>query len=242
MRKWAVPIILAVLVLAAFALGSQVREQLGFSFSVERLTELRQWVEGLGWRGPAVFVGLVTFRTFLLLSSHVVLILGGLVFGMFGGTLWGALGLILSALLQFFAARLLGDDWVRPRLDERYAGLEDRIRRLGPAPVWAITAHPAGTQTPVNLAAGLVGLPVWEFGLAVALAAPLRAGAYSVLGTGILSWGLATSLAVGLGLVVLLLVPLSVPTVRSWIRGTQTSGEAQDAGSSRGERGAGVND
>jgi uncharacterized membrane protein YdjX (TVP38/TMEM64 family) len=241
MRKWALPIILAVLVVAAFALGSQVREQLGFSFSLEGLAELRQWVEGLGWLGPAVFVCLVTFRTFLLLSSHVVLILGGLAFGMLGGTFWGALGLILSALLQFFAARLLGDDWVRPRLDRRHAVLEDRIRRLGPAPVWAVTAHPAGPQTPVNLAAGLAGLPIWEFGLAVVLAAPLRAGAYSVLGTGILSWGLAASLAVALGLAVLLLVPLFAPTVRSWILGTQTSGEAREAGSSRCDRGAGMN-
>ena len=241
MRKWALPVILAVLVVAAFAVGSQVREQLGFSFSVEGLTDLRQWVDGLGWRGPAVFVGLVTFRIFLLLSSHLVLVLGGLVFGTLGGTLWGALGLILSALLQFLAARLLGDDWVRPRLGERHAVLEDRIRRRGPAPVWAITAHPAGPQTPVNLAAGLVGLPIRELGLAVLLAAPLRAGAYSQQGTGILSWGLAASLAVGLGLAVLLLVPLLVPTVRSWVLGTETSEDARKAGSSRGERGAGVN-
>jgi hypothetical protein len=83
-----------------------------------------------------------------------------------------------------------------------------------------------------------VGLPVWEFGLAVLLAAPLRAGAYSVLGTAILSWGLAVSLAVGLGLVLLLLAPLLVPTVRSWIVGTETSEEAQGAVSHRGERGA----
>ena len=223
MRKWALSVGLALLVVAAFAVGSQVREQVGLSFSLEGLTELRHWVDGLGWYGPAVFVGLVTFRTFLLLSSHVVLILGGLVFGALGGTLWGALGLLTSALLQFVAARLLGDDWVRPRLDDRHAVLEDRVRRLGPVPVWAITAHPAGPQTPVNLAAGLVGLPVWEFALAVTLAAPLRAGAYSVLGTGILSWGLAASLAVGLGLVVLLFVPLLIPTARSWALGMEPS-------------------
>ena len=184
MRKWALLIGLALLVLAAFALGSQVREQLGFTSSVEGLTELRRWVEALGWKGPAVLVGLVTFRTFLLLPSNLLLILGGLVFGAFGGTLWGTLGLILSALLQFFAARLLGDDWVRPRLGERHAVLEDRIRRLGPAPVWAVTAHPASPQTPVHLAAGFVGLPIWEFVLAVFLGAPLRAGVCSVLGPG----------------------------------------------------------
>ena len=44
MRKWAVPIILAVLVLAAFALGSQVREQLGLSPYQTR--RLRRGVSG----------------------------------------------------------------------------------------------------------------------------------------------------------------------------------------------------
>ena len=223
MRKWALPVVLLLLIVAAYAAGSEVREQLGFSFSVEVLKELRQWVDGLGWAVPAAFFGLVTFRTFLLLSSHVVLILGGLVFGALGGTLWGALGLIASALLQFLAARLLGDDWVRPRLGDRHAALEDRIRRLGPAPVWAITAHPAGPLTPVNLAAGLVGLPVWQFVLAITFAAPVRAGAYSVLGTAILSWGPTTSLSVGVGLLVLLFVPLLIPSVRSWALGTEAS-------------------
>jgi uncharacterized membrane protein YdjX (TVP38/TMEM64 family) len=216
-----VAVTLALLVATAFFVGLEIRDRLGLSFSIDGLTELRRWVDGLGWLGPAVFVGLVTFRGFLLLPSHVVLILGGLVFGALGGTLWGALGLFASALWQYFAAQLLGNDWVRPRLGDRHAALDDRIRRLGPAPVWAITAHPAGPQTAVNLAAGVAGLPLWEFALALVLATPLRAGAYAVLGTGILSWGLATSLAVGVGLVVLLLVPLAIPTIRHWVLGTR---------------------
>jgi uncharacterized membrane protein YdjX (TVP38/TMEM64 family) len=211
-RKWALPVVLALLVVVAFAVGSEVRERLGFSFSLAGLAALREWVGGLGWYGPAVFVGLVG----------------------------GALGLVASALLQFLAARVLGEDWVRPRLGDRHAALEDRVRRLGPAPVWAITAHPAGPQTPVNLAAGLVGLPIWEFALAVTLAAPLRAGAYAVLGTGILSWGLAASIGVGLGLVVLLFVPLMIPTVRSWALGTQVGAGARSADAPGGERGRDV--
>jgi uncharacterized membrane protein YdjX (TVP38/TMEM64 family) len=225
-RKWALTVVLGLLVLVAFVVGSEVRERMALS-SLEGFAELREWVQGFGWAGVAAFVGLVTFRGFLLLSSHVVLILGGLVFGALGGTLWGALGLIASALMQFLAARLLGDDWVRPRIGDRYASLQDRIHRLGPAPVWVLTAHPAGPQTPVNLTAGLVGLPIWGFALAVALGAPLRAGAYSVLGTGILSWGLATSLAVGVGFVVLMLLPLAFPTVRSWVLGTEEAAQVR---------------
>lgn len=230
MRKWALPALLALVVVAAFAAGSELRTQLGLSFSPDTVNELREWVADLGWLGPAVFVGLVTFRIFLLLSSHVVLILGGLVFGALGGTLWGAVGLVASALMQFFAARLLGNDWVLPRLGEKHAALEDRIRRLGPAPVFAIAAHPAGPMTPINLAAGLVGLPIWEFTLAVALGASLRAGVFSVLGTSILNWGAAASVGVGAGILLLLFVPLSIPAIRSWVLGTEPIDAANPGG------------
>jgi uncharacterized membrane protein YdjX (TVP38/TMEM64 family) len=151
----------------------------------------------------------------------VVLILGGLVFGAWGGTLWGAIGLIFSALLQFTAARIFGEDWVRSRLRDGYETLRERIRSLGSALVFVVGAHPAGPMTPTNLAAGLVSLPAWEFTLAVSLAAPLRAGVYSLLGTSILSWGPLVSLAVGVGLVALVLLPLSIPAVRSWVLVTE---------------------
>jgi hypothetical protein len=46
-RKWALPVVLGLLLVVAFVLGSQVREQLGFSLSLEGLADLREWVEGL---------------------------------------------------------------------------------------------------------------------------------------------------------------------------------------------------
>ena len=109
-----------------FVAGSELRARLGIEFSLEGLERLRAWILGLGWRGPLAFTLLVTFRGFLFIPSHVVLILGGVVFGPLGGTAWGALGLVLSALLQFGAARLLGDDWVQPRLGANGRAVEAR--------------------------------------------------------------------------------------------------------------------
>jgi uncharacterized membrane protein YdjX (TVP38/TMEM64 family) len=222
------PVGLGVAVLVLFAAGSAVRDELGFSFSLEGLNDVRSWVAGLGWKGPAVFVGLVTFRAFLLLPSYVVLILGGLVFGALVGTLWGAIGLGCSALMQFAAARLLGDDWVRPRLGARHSALEERIRQLGPVPVFAVTALPAGPLTPVNIAAGLVGLAFWQFVIAVGAGAPIRAGLYSMLGVGVLSWDPWVSVLLGVGFVALFVLPLAHPRIRSWVFATGASNPAPD--------------
>jgi uncharacterized membrane protein YdjX (TVP38/TMEM64 family) len=219
LRNWKLLSLVAVVVGGLFLAGSAVREELGFEFSIDGLASVRAWVEGLGWLGTTAFVGLVTFRTFLLLPSYLVLLLGGLAFGAVGGTLWGSMGLAISAALQFGVARLLGDEWVRPRLGERGRALEDRVRRAGPGVVFATTAHPAGPQTAANLAAGLASMPVWEFALAIAVAAPLRAAAWSVLGTSILSWGIGTSAAVTVALGAVLLLPLMIPSVRHFVLG-----------------------
>jgi len=105
-----------------------VRQQLGVSFTVEGLQDFRQWVESLGWWGPAVFILLVIFRLFIGLSSHLVLILAGLAFGVTGGILWGSIGLVISALVLFCLARLLGADWVQRRFGDQYSIMLERIQ------------------------------------------------------------------------------------------------------------------
>ena len=68
----------------ALLLGSAAQRSLGISFSLEDVEAFRQWVASLGFWGPLVFVLLVIFQLFIGLSSHLVLIIGGLVFGAIG--------------------------------------------------------------------------------------------------------------------------------------------------------------
>lgn len=228
-RSWKPFAVVVGAVAGLFVAGSLVRTELGFEFSMEGLAAVREWVQSLGWLGATAYIGLVSFRTFLLLPSYLVLLLGGLAFGAAFGALWGAIGLFLSAMLQFGLARLLGDEWVRPRLGARGRALEERVRRAGPGVVFAMTAHPAGPQTPTNLAAGLASMPLWEFALAISLAAPLRAGAWAVLGTSILSWGLGMSAALTVALGAVLLIPLAFPAVRHFVLGRPAADETPPA-------------
>lgn len=207
-------------VIAAFLLGSTVQDQLGISFSVEGLQAFRQWVQELGWWGPAAFVLLVIFRLFIGLSSHLVLILGGLVFGVSGGLVWGCLGLVISALLLFYLARLLGADWVQRRFGNQYTLMLERIKRVGAVAIFAITAHPVGLLTPAHLAAGLVNLDVKRFTLAIVLATPIRTAPYVMLGTAVLDLTGPQSMMIAAGLVLIFVLPLLNATVREWLWGT----------------------
>lgn len=212
------PLLVVGIVVALFVAGGYLRQQLELDFAVESLERMRVWVEGFGALGPSVFVGVVAFRTFLLLPSHVVLIAGGLAFGALAGTLWGTIGLGASGLLQYAGARVFGETW-KERAAKRGEDWTHRVRRAGPTLITLTTAHPAGPLTAVNVGAGLAGIAAAPFLLAVLLGAPFRAGAFATLGDSILSWGLWTSLAIAIALATLAGLPLLLPSVRLWLFG-----------------------
>ncbi len=215
--RWRRRLYVLLFLVVAFLLGSTAQEQLGISFTVEGLEVFRGWVESLGWWGPAVFVLLVIFRLFIGLSSHLILILGGLAFGVTGGIVWGSLGLIASALVLFYLAQQLGADWVQRRFGDQYTAMMERIQRVGALAIFAISAHPIGLLTPAHLAAGLVGLNVAQFLLAVTLAAPIRAAPYAFLGTAVLDLTGTQSLAIAGVLLLVFVLPLFIPKVREWV-------------------------
>src|SRR5262245_35602833 len=127
MPRRVVPALLAVLALSLVA-GWVVREQLGIELSTASLQEL---VKSMGWKAPAIFLGLLTFRQFIFLPAIVILPVGGLCFGTTLGTILGATGIVLSALITFTIARKVGGAWLRELFGHRYAWLEGHVERAG---------------------------------------------------------------------------------------------------------------
>ena len=136
----------------ALRVGRWTQEQLGIAFNLESLERFRSWIEGLGWLGPLVFVVLVVSRLFIGLSSHLILIVGGLAFGTVNGIIWGCIGLILSRLVLYLLAQMLGTAWVNRRFGASYQSVLERIQRVGAIKIFAVTAHPIGLLTPAHLA------------------------------------------------------------------------------------------
>ncbi len=205
------PFALLVLVVGAVVLGRAARQQAGIEVSAE---SIQTWVSSLGWQAPALYVGLVTFRIFLILPSWVVLSAGGLVFGAFLGTVLGGLGVLLSAAMGYGLARGIGRDWVRPRMQARLERYGQSLDRVGPLLVGVVTAHPMGPMTAFHWAAGFATVPLLGFLMAVLLGGPTRAFIYSFFGSTLLEPGsgefyLATTI-----LVVVALLPLAHPGIR----------------------------
>lgn len=206
------PPLLVALVAGLFVAGRSVRSELGLELSPESIQSV---VAGLGWKGPALFVGLVTFRQFLLLPSALVLPAGGVVFGAAEGTLLGSLGILLSAVLKYTIARSLGREWLRPWFGAAVEAFERRAEAAGPLVVGFVTAHPMGPMSPFYWGAGFAAVPVVGFLLAVAIAAPVRAFAYSFFGSTLLDPGTPRFWAATVLLVAAALAPLLHPGLRA---------------------------
>ena len=216
-----VPLALVALLVGLFAAGHLVRGQLGIELSPE---SIRSVVTGLGWKGPAIYLGLVAFRQFLLLPSALVLSIGGIVFGAAMGTLLGSVGIGLSAAFKYTVARRLGREWLSGRFGAAVEAFEHRTGAAAPVLVGLVTAHPAGPMAPVHWAAGFAAVPALSFAVAVALAAPLRAFAYAFFGSTLLEPGSARFWLAGGVLAAAVLAPLAHRGLRERLwRGTGRS-------------------
>ena len=215
MRRY-LPVVLIVVVVAIALAGRAARDHLGLELSP---ASIQRFVLGLGWKGPVLYLVLVTFRQFLLLPSAIILPVGGLCFGALSGTILGATGIIVSALLKFSLARGIRLVWVPRASGSRLHAFAERIKRAGPLVVGLATAHPIGPMAPTHWAAGFSGIPLATFAVAVLIGGPIRAGAYSLVGatlhdTSSPAFYLATAL-----LLVVVLLPFGHPRFRRWMIG-----------------------
>ena len=137
-------------------------------------------------------------------------IIGGLVFGSIGGIFLGAIGLSLSAVFLYLIGQSLGKNWFKNKFKKTHLILEKKINLYGLLPVFLITAHPLGPQTPINFAAGVMNLPIMKYVLIILIATPIRATFYSLLGATILSLSITKILMVTFGLILLGLLPIYI--------------------------------
>lgn len=211
-------LVMPLFVLAALIVGGRVAaNQYGWALNTESLDDFQRWISSLGWMGPAAFLLLVISRLFMGLSSHVVLILGGLAFGPVGGTFWGGLGLTLSGCFHYFLASYLGSDWVSEQLVGRREYWERLIDKGGVPALFIINVHPLGPQSLITLAAGAVRFNFGKFLATMMVGTPIRASLYAVMGGTILTLSIGQILVLIGAIILFTVVPLFLPRTRRWL-------------------------
>lgn len=202
---------LLLLLAAAFVGARLLRGWLGLEWSA---TSIQTTVRSFGLWAPVAFAALVMLRQLLALPSSLVLTAAGLLFGASLGAVLGSLGILLNACALFGTARIMGRDWVMPRVHERYPHLDERARRAGPLFIAVMTGHPMGLMTPFHFAAGATGISWLAFLAAVGLSVPVRAACYSFLGANLLEPGSLRFWVAAAVLAAAALLPFAHPAFR----------------------------
>jgi uncharacterized membrane protein YdjX (TVP38/TMEM64 family) len=75
------------------------------------LTDLRDAFASTGAWAPIVFIAFYVFATLIYLPGPLVPMAGGLLFGVYWGTLYSSVGAVIGAVLSFLIARHLARGW-----------------------------------------------------------------------------------------------------------------------------------
>jgi len=202
----------ALAVIAAFV---ALRRALGLQLQPD---SIREAVERLGIWGPFAFVAIVALRIPLGVPSGFALIGGGLLFGSVEGTLYGATGLLISALGAFLGSRWVGRDAVVSRLPARLHYLLDVAgSRLGALFVALGTAYPISVVTSYHLLAGVTGMSLPMFVLAAGTGSLGRAAIYTYFGSRLVQGDPMRLLGAGGLFLAAILAPLALPVPRAWL-------------------------
>ena len=212
--------------IALIALGRVFAARAGLEWNP---TSVRELVAGLGPWGPVLFVGLITFRQIILIPSQILLVAGGLCFGVLAGTIYGAVGLVLSGTTLFLIARYVGKEAMLARIpDELKPVLDAAGRRAGPALIALGTGYPVGPLSAYHAAAGLTTISLGVFVAAVAVGGLVRGLIYTYFGSALVEGLGGTLLLAGALLLLATLLPLASPRARRWILGSAApDGESQ---------------
>jgi uncharacterized membrane protein YdjX (TVP38/TMEM64 family) len=202
----------AAVLLAGFLL---MRRALGLEFDPESMEDT---VAGMGVWGPLVYVGIVAFRVPLGLPSQLVLVGGGIVFGTLSGTLYGAAGLLASAIGLFLIARYTGREALESRIPGRMRPvLELASTRVGALSLAVGTGYPFGPITMYHLFAGVTGMAFAAFVLAVGAGSLVRSATFTFFGSRILAGEIAGILQASAVIAAAVVVPLLFPRSRAWL-------------------------
>lgn len=131
----------------------------------------REWVEGLGFWGPLVFVLGYALATVAFLPGSLLTLAAGAVFGIAEGTLWATLGALLGSSASFLIARYAARGWVERMIEgrPRFAAVDRAIGREGAKVVALLRLSPVFPYNLLNYALGLTRVKFWHY-LAASLA------------------------------------------------------------------------
>lgn len=129
--------------------------------------EIRDYIQRKGVMAPAIYVALLSSLPLLLFPDSVLVIAGGMIFGLFWGTVLTTIGSLIGAAISFYISRKLGQGVVK-KLIKRDLVLFDK-RNSGFFVILMLRLIPLFPFKIVSYSAGLSDVRFKDFALATTI-------------------------------------------------------------------------
>ncbi|MDG2123309.1 MAG: TVP38/TMEM64 family protein [Verrucomicrobiales bacterium] len=124
-----------------------------------------EWIDGLGFLGIALFVGLYVVAAVLMIPGSILTLGAGAVFGAVWGSVWVSVASTSGAGVAFLTGRYLARGMVEKRLEGnvRFAAIDRAVEREGWKIVGLTRLSPVFPFTLLNYAFGLTRVNFWHY-------------------------------------------------------------------------------
>ena len=130
--------------------------------------EFAEWVDGLGFWGPAVFVAGYAAATLAFVPGSLLTMAAGAIFGLAKGTLLVFFGATLGSTFSFLVARYLARDAIERRLagQPRFNAIDRAVARQGLKIIFLVRLSPIFPYNLLNYGLGLTRVRLLDYVLA----------------------------------------------------------------------------
>ena len=134
----------------------------------DALPAAAEWVEGLGYWGPAAFIALYALATVFFVPGSLLTLAGGALFGVASGVAYVFVAAVLGSSLAFLVARYGARGWVERRIatNPRFAALDRAVGEEGLKITFLLRLSPAFPFSFLNYALGLTRVRLADYLLA----------------------------------------------------------------------------
>jgi uncharacterized membrane protein YdjX (TVP38/TMEM64 family) len=129
------------------------------------LGNLQQWIDGLGWLGPIVFIPIYAVAVVAAIPGSAMTVIAGAIFGATTGVIVVSIAATLGAALSFLIARYVAREPIARRLSSRAAfrRLDDLTERHGATIVALTRLVPIFPFNLLNYGFGLTRVRFWTY-------------------------------------------------------------------------------
>lgn len=163
-RKTVMSIGLVLLITAALYFGYK----LGL-FHKSSIADMRKFISNFGPWAPVIYIIMFTLVPLTLFPDGVLAVAGGMVFGVWLGSLYTILGAICGGTLSFFIARYFGRGLVEKLIKHKAQWFDDGVEKKGFLLIFILRLVPLIPYDVISYGAGLSKIKFKDFLMATAI-------------------------------------------------------------------------